>query len=42
MTDWTDEITDFADTASLIDNLDLVISVATSVAGLAAAMGKPV
>jgi Flp pilus assembly protein TadD len=40
--DWTDEITDFADTAALIDNLDLVITVDTSVAHLAAALGKPV
>lgn len=32
---------DFADTAALIENLDLVLSVDTSTAHLAAAMGKP-
>lgn len=37
-----DELADFADTAALIANLDLVISVDTSTAHLAAAMGKPV
>jgi len=35
-------IRDFADTAALISHLDLVISVDTSVAHLAAALGKPV
>lgn len=42
LTDWMDEMEDFADTAALIENLDLVIAVDTSVAHLAAAMGKPV
>ncbi|HXJ44527.1 MAG TPA: tetratricopeptide repeat protein [Bryobacteraceae bacterium] len=36
------ELTDFADTAALISNLDLVISVDTSVAHLAGAMARPV
>jgi hypothetical protein len=40
--DYTAELHDFADTAALINNLDLIISVDTSTAHLAAAMGKPV
>ncbi len=36
------EVKDYADTAALVANLDLVISVDTSVLHLAGAMGKPV
>jgi tetratricopeptide (TPR) repeat protein len=39
--DFTAELQDFADTAALIDNLDLVIAVDTSTAHLAGALGKP-
>ena len=39
--DWTDELHDFSDTAALIENLDLVIAVDTSVAHLAGALAKP-
>ncbi|MTJ82605.1 MAG: tetratricopeptide repeat protein [Telmatospirillum sp.] len=40
--DWMEAVTDFADTAAIVANLDLVITVDTSVAHLAGALGKPV
>jgi Tfp pilus assembly protein PilF len=40
--DLTNEIYDFSDTAALIENLDLIISIDTAVAHLAGALGKPV
>jgi tetratricopeptide (TPR) repeat protein len=40
--DWTDEFHDFADTAALIANLDLTISVDTAVIHVAGALGRPV
>jgi hypothetical protein len=39
--DLTDHLTDFVETAALVSCLDLVISVDTSVAHLAAALGRP-
>jgi tetratricopeptide (TPR) repeat protein len=41
LADHTGDLSDFADTAALIENLDLVISVDTATAHLAAALGKP-
>ncbi len=38
----TEQLHDFADTAGLVSNLDLVIAVDTSVVHLAAALGRPV
>ena len=40
--DYASELHDFSDTAALVENLDLVISVDTSTAHLAGALGKPV
>ena len=40
--DWTAELSDLAETASLIEALDLVITVDTAVAHLAGALGRPV
>jgi tetratricopeptide (TPR) repeat protein len=40
--DWTEGLADFADTAALVQTLDLVIAVDTAVAHLAGALGKPV
>jgi ADP-heptose:LPS heptosyltransferase len=40
--DFTQELTDFAETAALVENLDLVITVDTAAAHLAGAMGKKV
>ncbi len=40
--DFRGELTDFAETAALLSQLDLVIAVDTSIAHLAGALGKPV
>jgi tetratricopeptide (TPR) repeat protein len=40
--DWTDELIDFADTAALVSNLDLVISIDSAMVHLAGGLGCPV
>jgi Flp pilus assembly protein TadD len=42
LVNWTSELADFADTAALVSELDLVITIDTSVAHLTGALGKPV
>jgi tetratricopeptide (TPR) repeat protein len=40
--DWTEELTDFADSAALMANLDLVLSIDSAMVHLAGALGRPV
>ena len=40
--DWTEDLVDFADTAALVANLDLVISIDSSMVHLAGGLGRPV
>lgn len=42
LTDWMPEVRDFADTAAIVDGLDAVVAIDSSVAHLAGALGKPV
>mgnify|MGYP005811227579 CR=1 FL=1 len=42
MTDIADELTDFGETAAVMENLDLIITVDTAMGHLAGALGKPV
>jgi Tfp pilus assembly protein PilF len=42
MTDLSAELAEFGETAALIENLDLIVSVDTAIGHLAGAMGKPV
>src|SRR5262249_57203556 len=39
--DLSSQLSDFADTAAVIDQMDLIITIDTSVAHLAGALGKP-
>jgi tetratricopeptide (TPR) repeat protein len=39
--DWTKDLSDFSDTAALIEQLDLIVAVDTAVAHLAGALGRP-
>ena len=41
LTDLTAQLTDYAETAALLANLDLIVTVDTSIAHLAGAMGRP-
>jgi ADP-heptose:LPS heptosyltransferase len=42
MVDLADDLTDFGETAAVVENLDLIITVDTSMGHLAGALGKPV
>jgi ADP-heptose:LPS heptosyltransferase len=42
LVDWSHHLKDFGDTAALIEQLDLVITVDTSNAHLSASLGKPI
>jgi hypothetical protein len=42
MTDLSNDLTDFGETAAVIENLDLIVTVDTSMGHLAGALGKPV
>jgi tetratricopeptide (TPR) repeat protein len=42
LVDWAGELRDFDDTAALLMNMDLVVSVDTSVAHLAGGLGRPI
>ncbi len=40
--DWTEDLTDWAETAAFVDCLDLVVTIDTGVSHLAGALGRPV